>query len=72
MRYRYNVSCSETSADNWTPTAIECYQIGCRCSICAVNNVYFKNSTLKCKMKETVIELVRKYGVPVKKTNIRN
>ena len=64
MIYRYNVSCSETSADGWTPTAVECYQLGCRCSKCIINNVYFAESSFKCKMKETVIELVRKYGVP--------
>jgi len=70
MGYRYNVSCSETSANEWTPTAIECYEIGCRCSECNINNIYFKGSSFSCKMKETVIELVRKYGVPQKRKGI--
>lgn len=64
MGYRYNVSCSETTASNWTPTAIDCYFLGCNCSKCLLNELYFKNSVYKCKMKETVIELVRKNGAP--------
>lgn len=64
MEYRYNVSCSETTTQNWTQSAIDCFEIGCRCSICNLNRIYFKNSNFKCRMKEAVIELVRKYGVP--------
>ena len=64
MNYRYNVSCSETLAQNWTPTAIDCYQLGCRCSKCNLYKLYFKNSIFKCKMKEVVIELVRQLGPP--------
>jgi hypothetical protein len=66
MSYRYNVSCSETLADNWTPTAVDCYLLGCNCSKCFLNEIYFKNSVYKCKMKETVIELVRRNGAPQK------
>ena len=64
MEYRYNVSCSETTTQNWTQSAIDCFEIGCRWSICNLNRIYFKNSNFKCRMKEAVIELVRKYGVP--------
>lgn len=64
MIYRYNVSCSETMSKNWTPAAIDCYSIGCRCSKCNLYKIYFSNSDFKCKMKDTVIELVRKLGVP--------
>lgn len=64
MTYRYNVSCCETTSKNWTPTAIECYELGCRCSKCNLYKIYFENNLFKCKMKETVIELVRKYGSP--------
>ena len=64
MRYRYNVSCSETISKNWTQTAVDCYSIGCNCSKCNLNKIYFSQSTFKCKMKETVIELVRKIGIP--------
>ena len=64
MIYRYNVSCSETMSKNWTPAAIDCYSIGCRCSKCNLYKIYFSNSGFKCRMKDTVIELVRKLGVP--------
>lgn len=64
MVYRYNVSCSETISKFWTPTAIDCYRLGCRCSSCNLYKIYFANSVSKCKMKETVIELVRKLGAP--------
>lgn len=64
MSYRYNVSCSETVSKNWTPSAIDCYKLGCICSKCNLNKLYFLDSIYKCKMKETVIELVRKLGIP--------
>ncbi len=64
MSYKYNVSCSETLSKNWTPTAIDCYNLGCRCSKCNLYKNYFFNTSNKCRMKETVIELVRKIGVP--------
>ena len=65
MRYRYNVSCSETLATVWTPTAIECYELGCCCSKCNLYRLFFSNGENKCYMKETVIELVRKIGAPM-------
>lgn len=64
MGYRYNVSCSETTSKNWTPTAIDCYKLGCMCSKCNLYKIYFQDKSSKCKMKETVIELVRKLGIP--------
>ncbi len=64
MNYRYNVSCSETTTKNWTQSAIDCYEIGCMCSVCNLYKIYFQNSIFKCKMKEAVIELVRKNGIP--------
>lgn len=64
MNYRYNVSCSNTTSKNWTPTAIECYKLGGRCSLCYLYELYFKDSCSKCQMKHTVIELVRKIGAP--------
>ena len=64
MRYKYNVSCSETVSKNWTPTAIDCYFLGCNCSNCILHKIYFSNTSFKCKMKETVIELVRRNGAP--------
>ncbi len=64
MIYKYNVSCSETNSKNWTPTAKECYQIGCNCSKCNIYKIYFSGKYFRCRMKETVIELVRKLGKP--------
>ena len=64
MGYKYNVSCSETLSKIWTPTAIDCYKLGCACSKCNLYAIYFKESATKCKMKETVIELVRNLGAP--------
>ena len=70
MGYRYNVSCSETLSKSWTPTAVECYKIGCNCSRCGLYKLYFKDSIYKCKMKETVIELVRTIGKPKEEEKI--
>lgn len=64
MIYKYNVSCSETISKNWTPTAIDCYSIGCSCSKCNLYKIYFLHSDGKCRMKDTVIELVRRLGAP--------
>ena len=64
MSYKYNVSCSETVSKNWTPTAVDCYLLGCTCAKCNLYKIYFLNSGYKCKMKDTVIELVRRLGVP--------
>ena len=64
MAYKYNVSCSEAVSKNWTPSAIDCYLIGCSCSKCNLNKIYFAKSQIRCRMKETVIELVRRLGVP--------
>lgn len=64
MTYKYNVSCSETVSKKWTPTAVDCYLIGCTCSKCNLNKIYFSQSVTKCRMKDTVIELVRRVGVP--------
>lgn len=66
MNYKYNVSCSETVSKNWTPTAVDCYLLGCACSKCNLYKIYFANVDGHCRMKETVIELVRRLGVPKK------
>ena len=47
----------------WTPMATDCYKIGCRCSICKIP--LFIES--KCRMKNAVLELVRKFGKPITK-----
>lgn len=43
----------------WTKTAIECYQRGCVCKGCPMSNL-----ETPCRMKGSVIELVRKFGAP--------
>lgn len=46
----------------WTKSAIECYKIGCKCSIC--NMPQIKETKEKCGMKAVVLELVRRFGAP--------
>lgn len=62
--YKSNTTCSDSVSKNWTPAAIDCYRLGCSCNKCNLNKIYFLNSRYKCKMKETVIELVRRLGAP--------
>ena len=45
---------------HWTQSARECYEIGCRCNNCLLYIILGK----KCRMKQAVFELVRKYGAP--------
>lgn len=63
MGFKCNESSSETNKQ-WTRTAVDCYKLGCICSKCTLYEVFFSKKKFKCKMKETVIELVRKLGVP--------
>lgn len=46
--------------NRWTQSAIECYLIGCTCSKCYLYPI-LKD---RCRMKKTVIELVRQFGKP--------
>lgn len=46
--------------NRWVPLSIYCYKIGCNCSICDINKIIES----KCRMKQVVIELVRKFGAP--------
>ena len=61
---RYNVSCCETISKKWTPTAIDCYRLGCNCSKCNLYKIYFSESIYKCQMKTVVLKLVRTIGIP--------
>lgn len=54
----------------WTQDAVECYKRGCNCNGCFFEN-YFTNSDYrypkykqKCRMKYSVLELVRIIGIP--------
>ena len=51
------------SIQKWTPSAVECYQRGCICSNCPIQE-FIKSQ--KCQMKSAVIELVKKFGIPQK------
>lgn len=53
----------------WTKIAIECYERNCICEDC-----YYSRLEEKCKLKNTVLALVRLYGVPknaLKRNGIR-
>lgn len=46
--------------ERWTKTAQDCYSIGCTCIKCNLYGI-MQN---RCRMKNTVFALVRKYGAP--------
>ena len=50
-----------TIPDNWTKSSVECYRSGCRCSTCTIVPEFFKPM---CKMKQSVMDLVKNYGSP--------
>ena len=50
----------------WTPAAVQCYQRGCVCKGCFYDEFFTAD---KCKMKSSVLELVRKLGAPDKNAN---
>lgn len=47
--------------NKWTKLAADCYHIGCRCSMCNLIPDYIKP---RCRVKKSVIELVRLFGKP--------
>ena len=48
----------------WTIQAKECYNRGCNCQGCNMQDFKFSSKNQKCRMKCTVIELVRTIGIP--------
>ena len=52
-----------TAVRRWTQTAIEGYKRGCNCEGCFYTD-FFNNSSQKCQMKASVLELVRVLGKP--------
>ncbi len=60
------VSNSDCIEEEWTPSAIDCFEIKCNCKRCFLYHVYFKYSPDKCKMYQAVKRLIRKVGIPVK------
>ena len=49
--------------EHWTASSIYCYNRGCRCTGCYLKEII----TDGCRMKATVLELVRKLGRPPEK-----
>ncbi len=47
----------------WTATALDCYKRGCNCEGCYYKD-FFSESSQKCQMKASVLELVRVIGTP--------
>lgn len=56
---------SDVSLRRWTQSARDCYFRGCICSGCPIYEIL----ETKCRMKQTVLELVRKFGKPEKEIN---
>lgn len=46
----------------WTKSALECYELGCRCTHCPINEIIHN-----CKMKYTVFRLVLQFGAPFRR-----
>lgn len=51
------------SIRRWTPSAIDCYERNCICTNCPMNEML---ESQKCKMKASVLELMRVFGKPNK------
>ena len=48
--------------ENWTETAIQCYKSKFPCETCKLR---YRLETLNpCRMKEAVMQLIRKFGLP--------
>lgn len=47
----------------WSPTSIDCYERGCECRGCFYNS--FRSLHNRCKMEQTVVELLKLFGEPI-------
>lgn len=59
---------NEVKVNQWTEIALNCLKRNCHCKGCFYND-FFKRSVseganYKCNMKQSVLKLVRKYGMP--------
>lgn len=52
---------SDSIVQNWTPSALDCYRIGCDCTVCPIA---LGNYSFKCKMNHIVNALLKTYGAP--------
>lgn len=62
MIFRYAITPKQT---RWTPTAIQCFERGCVCDGCFYEK-FFTSQNFNCRMKDSVLELVRERGIPKK------
>lgn len=65
-RYNVELRLRYGTIRNWSRSALDCYKRGCKCSGCFYYETYFKTNGLKCNMKASVLELIRRYGRPSK------
>ena len=52
---------SESIVQNWTPSALDCYKINCKCVQCPIAHRHY---SFKCKMNEIVEILLETKGLP--------
>lgn len=55
---------SKTNIMRWTKSAMDCYQRGCVCEGCFINEYFCKVSGWTCQMKAAVLASVAKFGIP--------
>ncbi len=60
---------SDSIVQNWTPQALECYKINCRCEICPITKAGY---SFKCQMKNIVDILLKTQGLPDEQTILNN
>lgn len=59
-----NGELSDSLIQNWTPQAIECYEVCADCSKCSISK---GNYSFVCQMPKVVDKLLRDYGQPPQK-----
>ncbi len=52
---------SDSIVQNWTPSALDCYKINCKCVDCPIAHRHY---SFKCKMNEIVDILLQTKGIP--------
>lgn len=58
---------SKVYISKWTKDTIYCYQRGCVCKGCEIGAMI---ESQMCDLKHTVIELVKRFGIPGGKRNV--
>ena len=52
---------SDSIVQNWTPSALDCYKLNCKCAQCPIAHRHY---SFKCKMNEIVQILLETKGIP--------